>query len=202
MAETMTYDPGTDTVTTEGNLTPDEQESLKVGEAMQEQQEQLLAGKYKDAADLEKAYIELQKKLGEDGTEEKAEVAESEAEPEEVSESLDIDEKLVLDKIEPEPLQPVPERNYSFESKPSAETESLINRLKYFQENLDARSHHLDKGDTFSAPEPTSKNLVGEPRFVEQQSITPKSPRISPEDNKKYIEVLESFIFLKDQNKH
>ena len=51
MAETMTYDPGTDTVTTEGNLTPDEQESLKVGEAMQEQQEQLLAGKYKDAAD-------------------------------------------------------------------------------------------------------------------------------------------------------
>ena len=69
MAETMTYDPGTDTVTTEGNLTPDEQESLKVGEAMQEQQEQLLAGKYKDAADLEKAYIELQKKLGDSGEE-------------------------------------------------------------------------------------------------------------------------------------
>jgi len=74
MAETMTYDPGTDTVTTEGNLTPDEQDSLQVGEAMQEQQEQLLAGKYKDAADLEKAYIELQKKLGDDTPTESPEV--------------------------------------------------------------------------------------------------------------------------------
>ena len=74
MAETMTYDPGTDTVTTEGTLTPDEQDSLQVGEAMQEQQEQLLAGKYKDAADLEKAYIELQKKLGDDTTTEAPEV--------------------------------------------------------------------------------------------------------------------------------
>ena len=70
----MTYDPGTDTVTTEGNLTPDEQDSLQVGEAMQEQQEQLLAGKYKDAADLEKAYIELQKKLGDDTPTESPEV--------------------------------------------------------------------------------------------------------------------------------
>ena len=28
MAETMTYDPGSDTVTTENSLTPDEQQSL------------------------------------------------------------------------------------------------------------------------------------------------------------------------------
>ena len=59
MAETMTYDPGTDTVTTENSLTPDEQESLEVGEALQEQQEGLLAGKYKNAEELEKAYGEL-----------------------------------------------------------------------------------------------------------------------------------------------
>ena len=66
MAETLTYDPGTDTVTdgTGQNLTPAEQESLAVGTELEAQQEQLLAGKYKDAADLEKAYIELQKKLG------------------------------------------------------------------------------------------------------------------------------------------
>ena len=69
MAETMTYDPGTDTVTTENSLTPDEQESLKVGEEMQEQQEQLLAGKYKNAEELERAYVELQSKLGEKDTE-------------------------------------------------------------------------------------------------------------------------------------
>ena len=80
MAETMTYDPGTDTVTTENNLTPEEQESLKVGEKMQAEQEQLLAGKYKDAKDLEKAYIELQKKLGAPEEKAEAEVGE-EAEP-------------------------------------------------------------------------------------------------------------------------
>jgi hypothetical protein len=69
MAETMTYDPGTDTVTTENSLTPDEQESLQVGEEMQAQQEQLLAGKYKNAEELERAYVELQGKLGEKNTE-------------------------------------------------------------------------------------------------------------------------------------
>jgi hypothetical protein len=40
-------------------------DSLKVGEEMQAQQEQLLAGKYKNAEELESAYVELQKKLGE-----------------------------------------------------------------------------------------------------------------------------------------
>ena len=69
MAETLTYDPGSDTVTSEDNLTPDEQESMKIGEELAEQQQQLLAGKYKNAEDLEKAYVELQKKLGGEGTE-------------------------------------------------------------------------------------------------------------------------------------
>ena len=46
MAETLTYDAGTDTVTTSENLTEAEQESLAVGEEMEAQQEQLLAGKY------------------------------------------------------------------------------------------------------------------------------------------------------------
>ena len=67
MAETLTYDAGTDTVTdsTGQELTPAEQESLKVGEELESQQDQLLAGKYKNAEELEKAYGELEKKLGE-----------------------------------------------------------------------------------------------------------------------------------------
>jgi len=82
MAETLTYDPGTDSVTdgTGQNLTPAEQESLAVGTELEAQQEQLLAGKYKDAADLEKAYIELQKKLGDNDN---AELQESEETTEE-----------------------------------------------------------------------------------------------------------------------
>ena len=74
----MTYDPGTDTVTTENSLTPDEQESLEVGEALQEQQEGLLAGKYKNAEELEKAYGELERKLGEQGNKDSETVDETE----------------------------------------------------------------------------------------------------------------------------
>ena len=65
----MTYDAGTDTITTSDNLNADEKDSLIVGEKMEAEQEQLLAGKYKNAEDLEKAYVELQKKLGEKGDE-------------------------------------------------------------------------------------------------------------------------------------
>ena len=64
--ETITYDAGTDTVSTEGSLTADEQDSLQVGEQMMAEQEGLLAGKYKSPKDLEKAYLELQKKQGEE----------------------------------------------------------------------------------------------------------------------------------------
>ena len=60
MAETLTVN--TDETTPE--LTTEEQDSLQVGEKMAKEQGELLAGKYKNAEDLEKAYIELQKKLG------------------------------------------------------------------------------------------------------------------------------------------
>ena len=87
MAETMTYDPGTDTITTENSLTPDEQESLKVGEELEAQQETLLAGKYRTAEELERAYGELEKKLGEKGNQDSETTNETEvSESDEVSE--------------------------------------------------------------------------------------------------------------------
>ena len=82
MAETMTYDAGTDTVSTSENLTSDEQDSLQVGEAMEEQQESMLAGKYKNAQELENAYIELEKKLGKKSEGETAEETSDEPEAE------------------------------------------------------------------------------------------------------------------------
>jgi len=63
MAETLTIE-NTVEPTSIDNLSEEEQDSLKVGEAMEQEQEQLLAGKYKNAEELEKAHIELQKKLG------------------------------------------------------------------------------------------------------------------------------------------
>ena len=86
----MTYDPGTDTVTTENSLTPDEQDSLKVGEELQSQQETLLAGKYKNAEELERAYGELEKKLGEKSDEDTPEASsEDESKEEESTEYSD-----------------------------------------------------------------------------------------------------------------
>ena len=86
----MTYDAGTDTITTADNLNEAEQEALQVGEAMQQEQEQLLAGKYKNAEDLEKAYVELEKKLGGKGSEDSGTTSESEvSETEEVSEETE-----------------------------------------------------------------------------------------------------------------
>lgn len=42
----------------------DEADSLRIGEELAKEQEQLLAGKYRNAEELEKAYLELQGKLG------------------------------------------------------------------------------------------------------------------------------------------
>jgi len=68
--------------TTLDNLSEDEQDSLAVGEKMEEAQEQLLAGKYKSAEELEKGYLELQQKLS---NKEEPE-AEAETETEETAE--------------------------------------------------------------------------------------------------------------------
>lgn len=60
MAETLSYDNTPDAEV----LTAEEQDSLAVGEKLVAEQEQLLAGKYSSAEELESAYLSLQKKLG------------------------------------------------------------------------------------------------------------------------------------------
>ena len=64
MAETLSYDNTPETEV----LTEEEQNSLEVGEKLVAEQEGLLAGKYKNAEDLEQAYLSLQKKLGQEET--------------------------------------------------------------------------------------------------------------------------------------
>ena len=60
MANEITIDP---TEYSEEEFRPEELESLEVGEQLAQEQAELLAGKYRDAAELEQAYLELQKKL-------------------------------------------------------------------------------------------------------------------------------------------
>ena len=68
--QTLTMDESPETEV----LSEEEQDSLKVGEQMEAEQNQLLAGKYKDPKDLETAYKELEKKLGEKSDEVSEEV--------------------------------------------------------------------------------------------------------------------------------
>jgi hypothetical protein len=86
MAETLTVNDAPENT---GELTAEEQDSLQVGEALIKEQGELLAGKYKNAEDLEKAYIELQKKLGTDEAKEETKAEETEEkstdEPDEVN---------------------------------------------------------------------------------------------------------------------
>ena len=81
MAETLSYQEPQN-VTSVDNLTPEEQDSLAVGESISEQEQQLYAGKYKNAQELEKAYMELQSKLGQKAEEPEAETASAEEKPE------------------------------------------------------------------------------------------------------------------------
>ena len=89
MAE-LTYDP---TPADQPEFNEAEQEALKIGEAQFEAEQGLLAGKFKDAEQLEQAYIELQKKFGEP----REEVAEPEPVKEEVKEEPPEQKEPVLD---------------------------------------------------------------------------------------------------------
>ena len=86
MAETFTVDTTADTATVAESLTAEEQDSLAVGESIAQEQDTLLAGKYKNAEELEKAYKELEQKLG--SQDEPAAEPEAETKPETIEEEL------------------------------------------------------------------------------------------------------------------
>ena len=99
MAETLTMD---ETPADSPEFTQEEMDSLKVGEEMEAQQEQLLAGKYKNAEELESAYVELQKKLGEPKTDVPEETGETETEAKEeevTEEEPETKESNILDTL-------------------------------------------------------------------------------------------------------
>ena len=132
---TLTYDP---TEQAEGELSTEEQESLEVGEKLAEQQEQMLAGKFKNAEDLEQGYIELQKKLGEP-KEEKAEPEKPKAK-EEKSEEIDTSFLNTLWE----------------EAKGGEYKEETLKQLA----NMDSREiAQMYLKDRSEAPEPTSQSL-------------------------------------------
>lgn len=63
MSNTFQYD-GSVSAEEAQAIEADQQESLEIGNALEQEQQQLLAGKYKTAQDLEQGYLELQKMVG------------------------------------------------------------------------------------------------------------------------------------------
>ena len=80
----------------EGEFTAEELDSLQVGEQLAESENQLLAGKYESAEELERGYLELQKRLsgGEEPQEEASEEEQVEEEPQEEEPTTDLYEAI------------------------------------------------------------------------------------------------------------
>ena len=101
MAETFTMN---ETPANTELLNSDEQESFAIAESLEQGEQPLLAGKFKDPQALEQAYVELQKKLGEprdevQAAEDEGEPAEAEPEAED-SEEPDSSERLSEEQAE------------------------------------------------------------------------------------------------------
>ena len=140
MAETLTVDTTPDTEV----LTADEQDSLEVGEKMMEAQDNLLAGKYKDAQELEKAYIELQSKLGE---------PREEAPTEEPSQELEIQkEEKETEEVDPNFLDRL------WEEAKTEYTDATIKELETMSPKALARMH-LEYRQANQTPEMTDKMI-------------------------------------------
>ena len=89
-----------------------------------------------------------------------------------------------------------PEREYSSPEK----TDSLIERLKFLQTRFENRYQPLDP---IGSPTPIEKKTpyYAPENLAEPKRYTSISAGVSP-DSKKYMNLLESFIFMKDQKKH
>ena len=90
----LTYDP---TPADQPELNEAEIEALARGEAQAAEENKMLAGKYESAEELEKAYIELQKKLGESNDGLREEGTQGERREEEVEEEQPVDADPLID---------------------------------------------------------------------------------------------------------
>ena len=116
----LTYDP---TPADQPELNEAEQEALAIGEQRAQEESRMLAGKYESAEELEKAYIELQKKLGESNDVLREETHQGERREEEVEEQqVDADPLIDL-------LNSASEEYYSNNGKLSEETFEKLSQM-------------------------------------------------------------------------
>jgi len=143
MTETLNYDPSDPDAP---EFTEDEQNSLEVAERLGEQENELLAGKYENAEQLEEAYLELQRKLGSDDNDEVEDTTLDEDE-------VEYDEAVVAGI---ETIQEASDEYYANEGQISEETlekfdgmsaRDLVEAYRAIQENTDPADSYPDLSD-------------------------------------------------------
>ena len=87
---------------------------------------------------------------------------------------------------------------------PLGETGSLIDRLKFLQTRFENRYQPSERSPE-PAPSPVriAKSIAAKDyvNFTEPRRYS-SSPASPPPDSEKYMDLLESFVFMKDQKKH
>lgn len=143
---TLTYDP---TPADQPEFTPEEQDSIAVGEQLEQQENQLLAGKYENAQELEKAYVELQRKLGGQSEDEESDVSE-EAEQETEEETEEVEE------TEEETTVTLTQEDVKYLQDMVGGSEAYGEMISWAAENLsdkerEAYDHVMDMNDPYAA---------------------------------------------------
>lgn len=144
---TLTYDP---TPADQPEFTPEEQDSIAVGEQLEQQENQLLAGKYENAQELEKAYVELQRKLGGQSEDEESDVPEeaeqeTEEETEEVEETEEEETTVTLTQEDVKYLQDMVGGSEAYGEMISWAAENLSDKER------EAYDHVMDMNDPYAA---------------------------------------------------
>lgn len=183
MPEILTYDPSNDPQAVQLAEERDA-ESLAIGEQMEADQETMLAGKYRNAEELESAYLELQKKLGEAPSDEGEEYSEEETEER-------TDEDIVVDFID------MAQDEYAEKGELSAETmeafkEMSSEELVEAYVRMQANEPSAESGREMSDAEVSSVyDTVG--GQDEYQAITSwAADNLSPEEVEGYDSLVQS----------
>lgn len=158
-------------------------ESYQIGERLQQEQDQLLAGKYRDAEELEQAYLELQRKLGSRSSEDE-EVADPETEtPTEEEDNEEIDYSF-LDRLaqEAESGQFAPETLQALEQMSAADIADMF--LAYRQQQPQTDSYEMSSEDI----DEMKQVVGGEQQY--NQMIAWAAQNLSPQE----IQVFDSVV--------
>jgi hypothetical protein len=176
---TLTYDP---TPADQPEFNEAEQEALAIGEAAAAEEAQLLAGKFRDAESLEKAYLELQSKLGsrqEESSDE--EVADESEEGEEAPSN-------VLDALWEDAQV----------GELSSETKEQLSRMNPAEVAAEYLKYRQQVEQTQQPAEDISEQQVSELRGIAggdegyQDMVAWASENLSPEDIQRYDNVIAS----------